>query len=280
MFSELSPNGLITWSVHKQQSSTSYVEIAPQIHWNDLVGSLGSTGITEWQGWAIGDFIVNDDNVDVQIQCPGVHTVYIDSVGLHPVASDVYRRTQFWFTVNLNRGYHTIFIRLRAKGKQVFHCQLTQKKATIEANAPHFLPDIWNGYLFSQFLALPITNLQGTKWIKVTKVSVENQSNGAAITVKMFSSRPVVIAPGQTLPLILSLTADNPKISTACSDIQLDVKITTSDGGTLSQVVKLRCRKENESFVFTFIDHDGSVQHGAGTEMWSVEIHGRSIARL
>ena len=71
------------------------------------------------------------------------------------------------------------------------------------------------------------------------------------------------MAPGQTLPLIISLSAEERKITENCAAIQFDLKLTTNDV-TLEHNVELRCRKASESFIFTFLDHDGSVQHGAG----------------
>ena len=63
------------------------------INWNELVTSLQLVGVTEWQGWAMGDFFVNEEDVTVVIQCLGVHTVYVDQA---MITGDVYRRDQFW----------------------------------------------------------------------------------------------------------------------------------------------------------------------------------------
>ena len=93
LYSELVPGGEIKWMEVNQKAGAEPVAVAPPVNWNDLVMSLQSMGITEWQGWVLGDFFVNEDDATVLVQCLGVHTVYIDDSVL---TGDVYRRDQFW----------------------------------------------------------------------------------------------------------------------------------------------------------------------------------------
>lgn len=93
LYSELVSRGEIKWMEINQHTATDPITIAPPVNWNDLVMSLQSMGITEWQGWIMGDFFVNDEDATVAVQCLGVHTVYVDDVIL---TGDVYRRDQFW----------------------------------------------------------------------------------------------------------------------------------------------------------------------------------------
>lgn len=93
LYSELVALGEIKWLEIYQHTAAEQVDIAPSVNWNDLVMSLQSMGITEWQGWILGDFFVNEVDATVLVQCLGVHTVYIDDVIL---TGDVYRRDQFW----------------------------------------------------------------------------------------------------------------------------------------------------------------------------------------
>ena len=94
LYSELVPGGEVKWMEVNQKTGTEPVAVAPPVNWNDLVMSLQSMGITEWQGWVLGDFFVNEDDATVLVQCLGVHTVYIDDSVL---TGDVYRRDQFWW---------------------------------------------------------------------------------------------------------------------------------------------------------------------------------------
>lgn len=93
LYSELVAQGEIKWMEINQRTDAEPVAIAPPVNWNELVMSLQSMGITEWQGWVLGDFFVNEDDATVLVQCLGVHTVYIDD---SVMTGDVYRRDQFW----------------------------------------------------------------------------------------------------------------------------------------------------------------------------------------
>lgn len=97
LYSELVAGGEIKWMEVNQRTAAEPVAIAPPVNWNELVMSLQSMGITEWQGWVLGDFFVNEDDATVLVQCLGVHTVYIDDAVM---TGDVYRRDQFW-SVNI-----------------------------------------------------------------------------------------------------------------------------------------------------------------------------------
>ena len=89
--SELSSNGEVKWT-RLQASANRALQITPKVDWNDLVMSLQSMGITEWQGWAFGDLITNEDGT-LTVQCLAVNTMYIDGKFMN---GDVYRRDEFW----------------------------------------------------------------------------------------------------------------------------------------------------------------------------------------
>ncbi|XP_033736186.1 LOW QUALITY PROTEIN: uncharacterized secreted protein ARB_06907-like [Pecten maximus] len=257
-FSELVPKGEIQWKTFKQTYNGETIKISPQVNWNDLVNSLSSMGITEWQGWVVGEFAVNEKDQMVVFQCLDVHTFYIDG---RPLTGDVYRRDVFWTTTHLSQGIHTIYIRLRSKVAANFKCSIKIPPSSFEVLTPHYLPDLVNGHLFGKHVALPVTNHHHTKWVRVSKVTVTDQSDGNKL--KSYLLHSVSIAPGQTIPILFSLeTADNDILLTKCSTINMILSITTS-AGTMPFQINLRCRKPGESFLFTFLDHDGSVQHAA-----------------
>ncbi len=234
------------------------------------INSLGSIAITEWQGWVVGEFAVNDNNQNIVIQCFNVHTIYLDD-NLLPINADVYTRKQFKFSVSLDKGIHTIYVRLRTK-RNTFVCSIDIASTSYEILPPHFLPDLWDGYLFSNKIAVPILNNHITKWIKISKVSVSNQSGGEPLTIEKFPEE-ISIAPGQVFPVNIELQTENKvdlqeRIIDSCEGdnaISFQLKFNTNEGQQ-TYPVKLRCRKRHESFVFTFRDHDGSIQHGAAIE--------------
>lgn len=258
LFSELLPKGEIQWKSYKQSHAGETIQISPKVNWNDLVNSLSSMGITEWQGWVVGEFAVNDKDQMVVFQCLDVHTFYIDG---RPLTGDVYRREVFWTTTRLFQGIHTIYVRLRSKVTANFKCSIKIPQSSIKVLPPHYLPDLVNGQLFGRHVALPVTNHHQSKWVRVSKVTVTDQSDGNMLKSHLLQS--VSVAPGQTIPILFSLeTSDNKVLMTKCTILNIVLSITTSVG-TIPFNIDLRCRKTGESFLFTFKDHDGSVQHAA-----------------
>ena len=222
------------------------------------VYTLGS-GVFEWQGWAVSEFVGNDD-VDVTVQCLSAHTFYIDDVHLRPLTGDVYWRSQFVTSLRVTRGFHTIYVPLRAKTKHNFQCSITQRtpSKSFIVHTPHFLPQIWNQRLISGYVALPVTNLLVSKWLRVSKVSVLESSPG--LSAKLLDKR-VMIAPGQTLSVRVELKADQ-LFSDNCEEVPIELELTTNEGNDVIQL-SLRCRKMSQSFLFTFVDHDASLQVAA-----------------
>ncbi|KAL8611053.1 hypothetical protein ACOMHN_042669 [Nucella lapillus] len=255
---ELVPNGKVKGRKVIQQKNQA-VKIAPDVDWNDLVRSLGSLGITEWQGWAVGEVAINHDELTVLAQCLGVATVFIDGI---PVTGDLYHRDHFYFSVRLTRGLHLVAVKLRAKVQAGFQCSFkTPPKDGFEVLEPTFQPDLWDGFLFSQYLSIPVANHRSDKWLKIIKVSIADQRSGESLRAEVINNQ-FPIAPGQTRPIIVKLSSENPRITKTCENVLFTVVIKTSEG-TETLVLTLRCRKKMESFLFTFLDHDRSVQHAA-----------------
>ena len=259
LFSELVTGGEVKW-VTVVPHMADQVQIGAQVNWNDLVSSLGSVGITEWQGWLVGEFAVNE-NDGVVVQCMGASTVFIDGC---PVTGDVYSRGMFWFCLPLAKGIHTVFIRIRTKVQASLKFSVKVAPKIFKVLSPMFLPDLVDGYLFGRYISVPISNYHSSKWLTNIRVILIDQSDGETLEVKLVKN-DFSIAPGQVRPIILKLTNTNPKILDTCYDIDIEIKITTSEGQELLPL-KLRCRKSGESFHFTFVDHDGSVQHGAAVQ--------------
>lgn len=263
--SELSSGGTVKWRELKQSNAQELLKISPKVDWNDLVSSLGSMAITEWQGWAVGELVVNEDNLQLCFQCQGVAKCII---GDTMIPGDLYHRSQFWFPVALPRGVHTVFIPVRTKVVANFKFSVN-RMPTFQVLEPSFLPDIYNGYLpINFYLPIPVSNLMTDKWLKISKVKITDQSDGQplepALTINDFD-----IAPGQVRPIVVHLKPENlsdgSKITSLCKDVHLKLKFITSEG-TQSFKLTLRCRQKGSSFLFSFIDQDGSVQHAAAVE--------------
>lgn len=259
--SELMPNGQVHWSTIKAAASDKNVRVAPNVHWNDLVNSLGSLGITEWQGWVVGELPVNQDS-HMLVQCSGISTVYVDHA---PLTGDVYHRNQFKFPLSLSRGIHLVAVKLRAKVQALFQCLFQQPpKDNFEIIAPSFQPDLYDGYLFSHYLSIPVVNYRSDKWVRLIKATLLEQSEGELIEAEIIDNN-FSISPGQIKLIPIRLSSQSDRITQVCKDINVNLVLKTSEGvGTLAMT--LRCRKKRDSFLFTFLDHDGSVQHAAAIE--------------
>lgn len=97
---------------------------------------------------------------------------------------------------------------------------------------------------------------------------MKESSSSTQFVVKIIEEDKVfMIAPGQVRPIKLVLEYKNEKEKQnegdRCSDVKMVLRISTNKGQDQKLTINLRCRKLSESFLFTFIDHDGSVQHAA-----------------
>jgi hypothetical protein len=136
-------------------------------------------------------------------------------------------------------------------------CDIQIKSTPFEVLTPHFLPDVVDGHIFSKHMTIPIANYHHSKWIKVSKVKILEQSKVNGMNFKLLNQ--VHIAPGQILPVNVIFDSSE---ELPCQDIEVNLKITTSEGSQ-ELTFTLRCRTLKESFLFTFLDHDGSIQHAA-----------------
>jgi len=108
IFSELVAGGEIGWLVVAAGRKGDYIRVSPDgVDWSDLVNSLGSTAITEWQGWLVSEFGINSDanSRSAILRCLGVHTAYVNGV---PIVGDVYRRDHFRFSVPSTKGLYEV----------------------------------------------------------------------------------------------------------------------------------------------------------------------------
>ncbi|XP_070577207.1 uncharacterized protein [Ptychodera flava] len=261
-YSELVNGCEIQWKKITQKTAADSVQVNPQINWNELVSGLGSLAITEWQGWAVGEFAVNQQNENVLIQCLGITTMFVDGIFL---AGDVYRRSQYWYSVPLTHGIHTLYVKLRTKGTQVFQCNIKiSGTEVLEVHEPIMKPDLVDGHLFGHMIAVPVSNLHSSKWIKSIKVTIASHSYGSPVIIHQSeATKRFGIAPGQTIPVTIEIHHKDETDNMPCKDTKFILKFSTSDGHSQQLPITLRCRNSDESFVYTFRDHDGSVQQAA-----------------
>ena len=160
---------------------------------------------------------------------------------------------------------HSVLLRARAVGVMRFSCLLTpaDKEPSLEVH-PLAVPDLVDGRIFSNHLSIPISNHHPTKWLTITKLSVVSQSRGPDISLHLDKQQRLSIAPGQIHSIIATFTfKDNDLSSCPGKDIQVELQLKSNDGLKYQRSFEIRCRGSSGSFVFTFIDHDGSLQKAA-----------------
>ena len=89
VYSEQTPLGVVKWST-TATNENGHVVVPINLH--RLADKLSSVAVTEWQGWLVGDFTLNDE-MTMLIQCIHVSTIHIDGTIL---AGDVYHHTNYW----------------------------------------------------------------------------------------------------------------------------------------------------------------------------------------
>lgn len=257
-YSELVMKGSISWK-NIIPSKEGYIQIMPNVLWNDLVNTLGSTGVTEWQGLLTGHLWVSSDKKTVQMRCSGVHTLYVNDV---PIANDLYHRQQYWFTVPVHKGLNHVVIRVRTKVRFDTQCNVrTLGESTLITHPPHFLPDLLNGHILNGYIPLPVNYPSQEKSISIGKIKprIVKQSYGYPLIVSIRNQSPIIGGQITTLQLVLQTKYGN-RVAEDCSNGNLKLTMKISDQ-TLN--LELLCRTLDQSFVFTFIDHDNSIQQAA-----------------
>lgn len=91
-YSELVAKGVVKWETIDTVNS-DMIQLNPKVNWNDLVMSMQSMAMTEWQGVLINDFAVFNKDKHFLVKCLGTSYFFIDNVLIN---GDVYHQNIFW----------------------------------------------------------------------------------------------------------------------------------------------------------------------------------------
>lgn len=277
--SELAAGGNVKWSLLMAEASGA-VQVSPHVEWNFLVQSSNRMELLEHQGWLVGSLSVGSiDGLLARISCLGVpsfHLVKASGNGSHisyPHAGDIYHGGRIASFIRLSQGEHLLVVRVRAKVQTTFHCHASE----VAVGKPHLLnqlptqsPDVVEGLLWGEWASLPVTN-PGTSWLSNVRCTAIIEGDEA----KEAQSASYPVAPGGMIMLPCRLPATVRRIKCARqagSDddfVSVTLRVRAIDPVTAEEVPiidvahQLRCRKLHQSALFTFRDHDGSVQSAA-----------------
>ena len=175
----------------------------------------------------------------------------------------------FRYPVSLEIGIHTLRVIPRLKGPGSIKCSLKiSKNVDIQILSEKILnPDIVDGNLFSEFFSIPITNLNAKLDYALTKIEVHSHSVPGFKELNI-SFENQIIRSGQTACVIFRISNQNSqekqlKCMKSTSQITLKLVSGTKEFKNHEITINLRCRASTQSFLFTFLDHDGSIQHAA-----------------
>lgn len=306
--SELVPGGAARWQTIK---ATPQGDVQAQFPtpWQDLHRSFGNVEVVEFQAWLVGHLTVRDPG-RVLLSCRGAHSL---EVGGELVAGNVYARDDSLLqaAVTLQAGEHNITMRVRGKAVASVRCSARLAKPhSLHLGAPLSVPDVSVGTLpFGGLLALPVFNPSATALSNIRVLMTPADARASATRASSLAAldTPMRLAAGQTMPLPVRFALPSGTAPPAGSDadgcVRLRVRVEAlahdpslpsvaedMDGPGASAAlyvsntvtISLRCRRVTSSFVFAFIDHDGSVAHAAairprdGCQPWTGEFASRA----
>ncbi|KAK3259661.1 hypothetical protein CYMTET_31352 [Cymbomonas tetramitiformis] len=295
LFSESTKGGHAQWTKLQVQGGNVQLSLSPDlVNLNQIIQTHSDLNMVEIQGWAMGLFEVEAEG-RYAVHCAGLHTFAIGNRS-HPLVGDIYRSGQdpraghVLGVVHLNPGEHQIRTRIRAKGNAVFRCEVRMVGQALEVGAPLSVPDMLEGRLLGRpeeggnevvgILGLPVRNTASrhvTACLHASAASgvrVRSPSGGG----ERCGSGEAVVAPGQLLLIPAEFVVDPgapgwwraaARAGRPCITFTMTVTAGGSSSGDSplhsrqSVPVELMCRQREQSFVFSFRDHDGSPAHAA-----------------
>ena len=204
----------------------------------------------------------------------------------HTLIGDVYRSGKISSSIDLRIGLVGIAVPLRGMGQTSFQCHLEPASNSIAVQLPQNVPDLLEfpevpnkGYLLTSVFALPVHNLQSSS---LTVEFTVEKPMGQEGEYFVREARPLQqrreddgadpgyvgelsVAPGQTMLLSLELlpvlTNALPFIS--CRKKLFTINVIPSRGNAVRVGLELKCRKLDQSFTISYLDHDHSVATAA-----------------
>lgn len=224
------------------------------------------------------------------------------------LVGDVYRSGKSSAAIDLRVGLVGLAIPLRGMGQTSFRCTLEPAPDTIAVFHPDQVPDLLEfpevserGYLLSSVFSLSIQNQQnvplsieflvekplgqsGEFFVRVAKPLVDSDGSHPHTGVEEGFSGANSIAPGQTIHLPLELLplvqkAGPPSLPfLSCrKNKPFLISVIPSRGATVKVPLEFKCRKLDQSFLVSYLDHDSSVAQAA--VVFPLEYHNADIRR-
>jgi hypothetical protein len=235
-------------------------------------------------------FVEYDTSYAFTYYAVGTHTVYLRNDNLtRTLVADVYRTGRVAGSLDLRAGPVGIALPLRGVAQTAFQCSLEPAgERSIHVHPPQHVPDLLEfaelpgrGYLLTSVFTLPVQNLQSNALTVEFTVSKPLGQDGefyvreakplhdrAHGTVEYGYPGEIAIAPGQTLYLALDLIPHYASNTTmpflSCrKNKQFQITVIPSRGSSVVVPIEFGCRRVDQSFSVSYLDHDHSVSQAA-----------------
>ena len=175
-------------------------------------------------------------------------------------------KTFLRYPLSLPMGNHVIKVHVRAKVNAVVKCSIKiLKQHSLVFHNVKFSPDLVAGNLFSPYVSILVSNMNPVKnlFIKGLTATCFGLND---LSAELFGNQEFY--PGQFSNTVIKLSISISKMHASCKKdvFKVGLLFKVSDGKEQEMTLNLRCREVKQSFLFTFIDHDGSVQHAAAIQ--------------
>ena len=278
-FSELVMGGKVSpWSpLHADQNG--FVQVGPStysssVDFSNLIRLTSSITIQEFQGMLSREITIRRGKAGTySLICEGLHTIEIDD---YVFQSDIYSSQQIYAVAHLSVGKHRVESRVRGKGTARFRCTLSgprgggKMKMFLPPSVE--IPDIVSGKLLTPHISLRVVNLGS---IPLSRWTFSTDKDGVVVIPSERASSFVLYS-SQTLALPVEIHLDDNTLRLPegeqddCLQFTLRMSANEMSGEddvvasvVASVVVRLRCRKSDQSQLMTFMSHDGTVASAA-----------------
>jgi pimeloyl-ACP methyl ester carboxylesterase len=272
-FSELVPNTAVRW--RKARTLEDYDPSIAKINFNEvdyqnLFQSLTSREVLEWQSVVIGHIAINRPSKIIAV-CSGVSAFQIDGKWF---AGDQYGSSLMMNSIKLAAGEHIILVPVRGEVETKFTCKFSQanEENPLVYFSEQLPPQVVDDKIISGVFTWPVLNSADSEFpLSKIKLSIIQQGKEFDVVVREDLLSSPNLSPGIVTAIPVELILKPSSASTfkchsrLTSNMQVKAELRGSKSvPVLSPMFHAFCRESSmDSFTFTYINHDGSIQEAA-----------------
>jgi hypothetical protein len=295
LLSELVTGGSVTWTELKTQRNKKILINLQGVDLNGIVQSLFSMEAQEVQGWIVGEMKIPMTG-QYSVSCLNMLTCYVDDLQ-RMLTGDMFQTGRVLTNVQLTKGKHLVYGYLKFVGRTQVEVKLTRVTKSKSSKklifySPTIVPDLIglgqvghdpdtsssSYFMGTGWISVPVTNRDQYGYrVKFRFKESESIKKYGLQIVQQPESLHYRVYSGQYTTVPIQLTMKHGiESSTKVRECPLNIKLVpviqkislnkNEDTNKNKWVEKtdtvsfqLRCRSTRQSFIFTFVDHDGSI---------------------